>query len=72
MKCNSMFDVISKSIITIAVVVMTIICCYKFNRITDILEQIRDCQEQIDKYPTLRNVEVQTERADSLMQLLRK
>lgn len=69
---NSLFDVISKAVITLVFAVTSIMMCVSVHNISSTLEQIQECEYQIKEYPVLKNIEVQTEKVDSLMQSLGK
>lgn len=69
---NSLYDVICKGVLTLVVCVsLTCVCVHLYN-ISDTLNQIKECEYQIKEYPTLKNIEVQTEKVDSLMQTLER
>lgn len=67
---NCLFDIIIKTTITlVACVTLTCACVHLYN-ISDTLKQIKECEYQKKEYPTLRNIEIQNEKIDSLVTAL--
>ena len=69
---NCLFDIIIKTTITfVACITLTCACVHLYN-ISDTLNQIKKCEYQKKEYPTLKNIEVQNEKIDSLLTVLGK
>lgn len=69
---NSLFDIICKGLITLtACITLSCVCVHLYN-ISDTLKQIKECEYQKKEYPTLKNIEVQNEKIDSLLTVLGK
>ena len=65
---NSMYDVILDAIIAITFIVTMIINAYSIRKVNDTLWKIEQCRQNAKDYPTLKNKEVMTMKADSLFQ----
>lgn len=54
-------------IITSIVCLMMVMAVRNINHSVKKIEQLYECQYQIEHYPTLKNIEVQTARIDSIL-----
>ena len=69
---NCLFDIVIKTTITLVACITLICACVHLYYISDTLYQIKECEYQKKEYPTLKNVEVQNEKIDSLLTVLGK
>ena len=64
---NSLYNVILDAIIAIAFITTMIINAYTINKINNTFRQIEQCNQNAKDYPTLKNQESMTMKADSLL-----
>lgn len=65
---NSLYNVILDAIIAITFIVTMIINAYSIRKVNDTLYKIEQCRQNAKDYPTPKNQEVMTLKADSLYQ----
>ncbi len=54
-------------IVTVIVCLMMVMAAHNMSQSVKKIEQLNECQYQIEHYPTLKNIEVQTARIDSIL-----
>ena len=65
---NSLYNVILDAVVAIAFISTMIINACSISKVNDTLQQIEQCNLNAKNYPTLKNQEVMTMKADSLFQ----
>lgn len=67
---NSLYNVIIDAVIAICFITTMIINAYSVSKVNDTFRQIQECRQNAKDYPTLKNQEVMTIKADSLFQTI--
>ena len=63
---NSLYNVILDAVVAIAFITTMIINACSISKENDTLQQIQQCKQNANDYPTLKNQESMTMKADSL------
>ena len=69
---NSLYNVILDAVVTIAFISTMIINACSISKVNDTWQQIEQCRLNAKNYPTPKNQEVMTMKADSLFQSIYK
>ena len=67
---NSLYNVILDAVVAIALISTMIINACSISKVNDTLQQIEQCKQNAKNYPTLKNQESMTMKADSLFQTI--
>lgn len=67
---NSLYNVILDAVIAITFVTTMIINAYTVSKVNNTFKQIQECNQNAKDYPTLKNQESMTMKADSLFQTI--
>ena len=67
---NSLYNVILDAVVAIAFISTMIINACSISKINHTLQQIEQCRQNANYYPTLKNQESMTLKADSLFQTI--
>ena len=67
---NSLYNVILDAVVAIAFISTMIINACSISTLDNTLQQIEQCRQNAKDYPTMKNKEVMTMKADSLFQTI--
>lgn len=67
---NSLYNVILDAVVAIAFISTMIINACSISKLDNTLQQIEQCRQNAKDYPTLKNKESMTMKADSLFQTI--
>ena len=67
---NSLYNVILDAVVAIAFISTMIINACSISKVNDTLRKIEQCNQNANNYPTLKNQESMTMKADSLFQTI--
>lgn len=67
---NSLYNVILDAVVAIAFISTMIINACSISKVNDTLQQIEQCRQNSKNYPSLKNQESMTLKADSLFQTI--
>lgn len=67
---NSLYNVILDAVVAIAFISTMIINACSISKVNDTLQQIQECKQNAKDYPTMKNQETMTLKADSLFQTI--
>ena len=67
---NSLYNVILDAVVAIAFISTMIINACSISKVNDTLQQIEQCRQNSNDYPSLKNQETMTLKADSLFQTI--
>lgn len=67
---NSLYNVILDAVVAIAFISIMIINACSISKVNDTWRQIEQCRQNAKDYPTLKNQESMTLKADSLFQTI--
>ena len=67
---NSLYNVILDAVVAIAFISTMIINACSISKVNDTLQLIEQCRQNANDYPSLKNQETMTMKADSLFQTI--